>query len=65
MFNPECNENTYSHGIMGLIAAFVPGHEGVTEEEAKAWTEDLRKKGEEGAYFFSLNRYMFVAVKPE
>jgi hypothetical protein len=64
MFNPEYHENTYSHGMMDLISSFVPGRNGVTKEEAEAWVDDLRKIGEKGEYFFSLNRYLFLAVKP-
>jgi len=64
VYNPEFDPNTYSYGLMGVIAAFVVGRQGVTQEEAQAWVEDLRKLGEAGAYFFSLNRYLFLAVKP-
>ncbi len=64
MFNPEHHENTYSNGMIDLIASFVPGRNGVTKEEAQAWAEDLRELGEKGVYFFSLNRYLFLAEKP-
>ncbi|MGW5193015.1 hypothetical protein ACWEOO_27460 [Kribbella sp. NPDC004138] len=30
-----------------------------TQDEARAWADDLRGLGE--SYFFSLNRYLFVA----
>ena len=50
---------------MGLIAAFVAGRRGVTREEAEAWAEDLQALGKAGEYFFSLNRYLFLAVKPD
>jgi ubiquinone/menaquinone biosynthesis C-methylase UbiE len=63
MFNPEYHENIYSHGMMDLISSFVPGRNGVTKEEVEAWAEDLRELGERGEYFFSLNRYLFLAVK--
>ncbi len=63
IFNPEYDPDTYSYGLMSMIVAFAPGKRGVTEEEAKAWAEDLRRLGEEGSYFFSLNRYLFLAIK--
>ena len=63
IFNPEYAPNTYSYGLMSMIVAFTPGKRGVTEEEAKAWAADLRRLGEEGSYFFSLNRYLFLAIK--
>lgn len=65
LFNPEYGANTYSHGIMGAITAFVAGRQGITGEEADAWAQELRSLGQSGSYFFSLNRYLFLAVKPE
>jgi arsenite methyltransferase len=64
IFNPELDPNTYSHGLIALIASFTPGRRGITREDAEAWAEDLRRLGAEGLYFFSLNRYLFLAVKP-
>ena len=31
--------------------------------KADAWTQDLRRLGRDGRYFFSLNRYLFHATK--
>ena len=44
-----------------LVAAFVAGRGGVTETEATAWEHDLAGLGDD--YFFSLNRYLFVAER--
>lgn len=63
LFNPTYDENTYSARISALIAAFVASREGLAQE-AVAWSEDLRRTAEAGEYFFSLNRYLFSAVKP-
>jgi arsenite methyltransferase len=41
--------------------AFVPGRTGVTAADVNAWAEDLTGLGAD--YFFSLNRYHFLAVK--
>jgi arsenite methyltransferase len=62
MFNTEHCTNTYSGGLAGIIKAFVAGRNGVTREEAEAWAEDLRTLGQRGEYFFSLNRYLFLAM---
>jgi hypothetical protein len=35
------------------------------EEEAGAWVEDLRQTAERGEYFFSLNQYLYLVVKPQ
>jgi hypothetical protein len=48
--------------MLELIAAFVPGCNGVSEAEATAWTRDLTELGSD--YLLSLNRYLFVAHKP-
>ncbi len=65
MFNPEYDSNTYSHGLIGIIASFVAGRNGVTTEEADAWAAEFAELGKQGKYFFSLNRYLFVAGKPD
>jgi arsenite methyltransferase len=64
-FNPVYDPDTYSFQIARLIRSFVAGRKGVTEKEAAAWAEDLRQTGERGEYFFSLNQYLCLAVKPE
>jgi ubiquinone/menaquinone biosynthesis C-methylase UbiE len=64
MFNPELHAHSYSAGIMQGIEAFVPGRNGLSAEDASAWVADLRSLGEAGEFFFSVNRYLFIVVKP-
>lgn len=64
IFNPTWDADTYSYYQIPMIASFVAGRQGVTQEDAHAWAEDLRQLGEAQQYFFSLNRYLFVATKP-
>jgi ubiquinone/menaquinone biosynthesis C-methylase UbiE len=59
MFNVGYRRDTFSAGLVPMIAAFVAGRGGVSEEEAAAWKDDLTSLGDD--YFFSLNRYQFVA----
>jgi hypothetical protein len=54
----------YSHGLAGLVANFVPGRHGVSQEEAAAWLDDLRNQSDENAYFFSLDQFLFLASTP-
>lgn len=61
LLNVGYERETYSGGTLELIAAFVAGRQGVTAEEAAAWALDLRSLGPD--YFFSLNRYVFVASR--
>jgi len=63
IFNPTYDRNSFSNRIMDLIASFVIGRNGITREEAEAWTGGLRQSGERGEYFFSLNRYLFLATR--
>jgi arsenite methyltransferase len=62
LLNVGHTDAMYSARAIGLIAGYVPGHRGVTQAEADAWAEDLRSMGDD--YFFSLNRYLFVASRP-
>jgi hypothetical protein len=61
LLNAGYDPNTLSAGLMGFITEFVPGRQGLTEADALAWGEDLKALGDD--YFFSLNRYLFLAVK--
>jgi arsenite methyltransferase len=61
VLNAGYDANTFSAGLIGFIAAFLPGRHGFTEPDVAAWAEDLVALGSD--YFFSLNRYLFLAVK--
>ena len=61
ILNAGYDPQTFSAGVIRFIARFVPGHRGVSEAEAQAWAADLTGLGDK--YFFSLNRYLFLAVK--
>jgi hypothetical protein len=63
MFNPEFEENTYGKGMLTMMASFASGRRGVSESEAEAWFVEFATLGREGRFFFSLNRYLFVAEK--
>jgi hypothetical protein len=61
ILNAGYHSQSFSAGVIKFVARFVPGHRGVTEAEAQAWAADLIGLGRK--YFFSLNRYLFLAVK--
>jgi len=61
LVNDRYDPDTYSHGMIPALAAWARKQYG--EDEARAWSEDLRALGERGDYFFSLNRYLFSAHK--
>ena len=64
LFNPSFDPDTYSNRVIDLIVPFVIGRFDIDRDEANGWAEKLRSAGNEGEYFFSLNRYLFVAKKP-
>ena len=57
-------ETTYSGSQATELARYVVSTGGIPATEATAWQEDLRSLAAQGEYFFSLNRYVFVASKP-
>ena len=63
IYNAEYNEDTYSNRMIDLIIPFVVGTGSITKAEAGEWGKDLCERGKNGEYFFSLNRYFFLAKK--
>ena len=63
IYNAEFSQETYSNRLIDLIISFVVNTGNITKTEAEAWAQDLRKCGQNGEYFFSLNRYFFLAKK--
>jgi len=55
--------DSFSGGIIGPTRDWAI-KQGVPREEAEAWEADLRGRTADGDYFFSVNRYLFVATKP-
>jgi arsenite methyltransferase len=62
LFNPSYEQDSYSALTMHTIARFVTGRQGLNETDVDAWMADLRERGAEDEYLFSLNRYCFLAV---
>jgi len=62
LMNDRLDPDTYSHGMIGVIAAFAGKRIG--EGLAQAWREDLAAMGARDEYFFSLNRYLFQVRRP-
>lgn len=62
LFNVGYDRNTYSAGLLEIIAGYVANLDGLAPGEPTAWADDQRTLGNE--YFFSVNRYLFPATKP-
>jgi arsenite methyltransferase len=63
LLNPEYDPATYSVANGEIMADFAVTRGSLTRDEADAWTQDLYQLGREGQYFFSLNRYLFLASR--
>ena len=61
LLNPAFDEDTYSAGMLEMIADFVVGRDDLDADEVRAWRTDVRERDD---YFFSLNRYCFRADRP-
>ena len=62
-FNPEYDPDTYSVANGQIMADFAVAQGRMPRAEAEAWMRDLQRLGSQGRYFFSLNRYLFLATK--
>ena len=49
--------------VLDIIASFAVGRKGVSREETDGWLAEFASLGKQGKFFFSLNRYLFVADK--
>jgi ubiquinone/menaquinone biosynthesis C-methylase UbiE len=49
---------------METVASFAVGRNKISQNEADAWFAEFATLGAEGEFFFSLNRYLFLADKP-
>lgn len=63
LLNVGYETDTFSSREIPIVARFVAGRDGWTTADVDAWAEDLRALGPD--YFFSLNRYVFCATRPE
>jgi arsenite methyltransferase len=63
IFNPNFDANTFSNRLIDLIVPFISKGGNIRSDEVEDWAKELRSLGERGQYFFSLNRYVFSAIK--
>ncbi|MBI1262136.1 MAG: methyltransferase domain-containing protein [Rhizobiales bacterium] len=66
MFSPFWQPVSYAAGIMKSIHAYAQEHgekHGLAAEEVQAWYDDQLRLIERGHFFFSVNRYAFIAMR--
>jgi SAM-dependent methyltransferase len=59
-FDPD----TYGAAAVPIIRSFVPGHKGVSKDEAKAWATEQRELGERGEFYFACTQLCFKGTRP-
>jgi ubiquinone/menaquinone biosynthesis C-methylase UbiE len=64
LLNAEFEHDSYSNRAIDVIASFVAAGGAISRDDAETWAQELRDAGAGGEYFFSLNRYLFLASKP-
>jgi ubiquinone/menaquinone biosynthesis C-methylase UbiE len=63
LLNDTYDPDTYSLTNDEIMAEFVQRH-GISAASVADWKRSLEELGRRGQYFFSLNRYLFQAMKP-
>jgi SAM-dependent methyltransferase len=66
MFTAHWQPVSYAAGIMRTIRGYAQANgarHGLAEGEVQAWYDDQLRLAERGEFFFSLNRYAFVATR--
>jgi SAM-dependent methyltransferase len=59
-FDPDA----YGVAAVPIIKSFVPDHNGVSTDEAKAWAAEQRELGERGEFYFACLQFCFTATRP-
>jgi SAM-dependent methyltransferase len=59
---PDFDTERYGPATAAMIRSFVPGHNGVDEDEAQAWAAEQRELGERGEFYFACLQFCFTAV---
>ena len=57
-------EDTYSFQLTNLVSDYLIRSEKMSATEIQEWMDDLRTKNAQDHFYFSLNRYAFIAYVP-
>lgn len=66
MLSPHYQPATYAAGIMRTISAYLrtnAARHGIDAQEVQAWWDDQQQLIAQGWFFFSVNRYAFLATR--
>ncbi|MFT5506254.1 MAG: arsenite methyltransferase [Gammaproteobacteria bacterium] len=64
IINSSYTPNCFSAGMLKLISRQAVEKQACDQTESRQWYEQLMALAEQDSYFFSVNRFLFTAVKP-
>ncbi len=64
IFSPRYTDHSYVASMTLMIATYCVGKDGLTKDDVDGWLTGQMAVAARGDWFFSLNRYVFTAVKP-
>ena len=64
VLNWEPDPDSYSQQTVGFIKAMMEDSPNFTQRDWETWAADQAEIADAGEYMFSLNRYIFTAIKP-
>lgn len=62
--NASLDKNTYAGDVIFTIAKFAERKGGVAPAVCAAWLKELTDLDADGQFFFSITRFLFLAIKP-
>ncbi len=65
LVNTEFDPGNFSVSSLNWLSANAYKQGAITKKESALWREDLENLGHSGAYFFCVNRFLFIAKKPQ
>jgi arsenite methyltransferase len=60
----EWDPESYGVGLLPVVAAFVPGRLGLSEEDARAWLDEQADLGERAELYMAVVQVAFTASRP-
>ena len=61
--NTSYTQGSWSIEMLEQFAEQAQEQGAVNAADSKAWLNDIQSKGENGCYFFCVNRFIFTAIK--
>jgi ubiquinone/menaquinone biosynthesis C-methylase UbiE len=65
ILNLRCDDDSYSNGLAKVVREFVARKKDVSADDLDEWHGEFQRLSQAGRYFFSTNRYIFKASKPD